>query len=127
MHSPDRDFALEKVGRDKWIADLDSALPIDSTKVQERIDALRDLKTGKFVNYHAEDLGQFGLDRPAITVTLTDRRGQDYPLHVAPTGPENDPEQARYATIPGSHKVFLLPLERLGLLNMSLADFEETE
>ena len=123
----DRAFALEKVGRNKWIADADTTLPIDANKVDGEISTLRELKTGEFVSYHTEDLTEFGLDDPAVEVALTDRLGETHRLQVSAQGPENDPEQSRYATMLGSNKVFLLPLDRLGPLNMTLTDFEKAE
>jgi hypothetical protein len=123
----DRAFTLEKVGKDKWIADVDSVLPIDPKKIDSALDELRNLRTGKFVNYRADNLAAYGLDSPAIEVTVVDEWGEPATIMVSATGPDRDPDQSRYATVAGTHEVYLLPLQDLGVLNKTLSDFEKTE
>ena len=123
----DRALTLEKVGKKKWIADVDPTVPIDPEKINELVKSLAKLKTGKFISYHTEDLAEFGLDEPAIMLAFTDEWGETCQLHVSAEGPEKDLEQSRYATVLGSNKVFLLSLDQVGVLNQTLSDFEKTE
>jgi hypothetical protein len=123
----DSAFTLEQVVHKSWIVDVDPALPIDPKKVDAALNSIRQLRTGKFVDYQAEDLAPYGLDDPAISLSFTDKFGESGALIVSARGPENDPQQSRYATLVGSNKVFLLPLNDLGALNKTVSDFEKTE
>jgi len=118
--------AFERIG-DKWIAEADPALPIDGGKITAALNMFKAIKTGRFVNYQATDLVQYALDIPAISISVRNTDGSTVQLDVSGTGPENNPEKSRYATLNGSNKVFLLELNYVGKLNKSLGDFESAE
>lgn len=119
-------LTLERIG-DKWIADVDPALPIDASKVAAALRQLKAIQTGKFISYQADHPGDYGLDQPAVTVIVTDENGNTVELAVSGDGPRSDPDNSRYATRIGSGKVFLLKLNDVGMLNKSLADFEKAD
>jgi len=124
------DFAKRE---DKWVY-LTDPIPIDEQKVTDLIDALRDMRTHRFVSYHATDLERFGLDDPAKQVVITLDDGTTYRLLVANDGPDRgEDRRSRYAVVrkgeqdAGPWKVFLLKPEQIRKFDKRLSDFEKKD
>lgn len=115
---------LSRVG-DQWTYTGDPALPIDAAKVTDALNALRELKTNRYVALDAEDLGAYGLDAPAMAVSVMLADQPAVELAVSGTGPEGDAQRARYARSSGSNRVFLLLPDQLGALSKSVSDFKK--
>ena len=87
-------------------------------------DALRDLKTEKFVDYAAADLSKYKLDAPAIAVTVRIEGGAAQELRISSDGPPNDDQKRRYATVGAVNKIFLLPPGDVAKFDKQIKDFE---
>lgn len=119
----DQETVALRKSADDWRSRQDPFLPIDDQKVTESINDIRDLKTHRYVDYAAADLGAYGLngDVDRVEVALTD--GRRIAIHLAPTGPEGDPDASRYAALAESDKVFLLTGEQAEKFTRRLDDF----
>jgi hypothetical protein len=106
-----------------WDYVTDPTVDIDEEKVKEILNALRDLKAVRFVEYDApaDALATYKLDAPALQVIATVAMGEAVRLNVSAVGPDA-PAGARYATIVGSKRVFVLTSEALKKLNKTLED-----
>lgn len=108
---------------DKWSYVPDEFFPVDSEKVDRRLRELRSLEAQRFVNVAVTNLGQYGLDDPAVRVDLTLQNGDVTSLLVSSRGPEEGND--RYAAVAGEKKVFILTAEQVKKLQPELDGFEK--
>ena len=108
---------------DKWSYVPDEFFPVDSEKVDRRLRELRSLEAQRFVNVAVTNLGQYGLDDPAVRVDLTLQNGDVTSLLVSSGGPEEGND--RYAAVAGQKKVFILTAEQVKKLQPELDAFEK--
>ncbi len=117
-------FTFEKKD-DQWSLAGESSFPADATKVTAVVSALTELKAQKFVSYDAKDLAAFGLDKPALAITLKLADGESREFRVAAKGPTGDTTGQRFATLVGSGRVFLITKEELAKLDKDVKSFQK--
>jgi len=110
---------------DQWSLAGESTFPADSTKVAAVVSALTELKAQKYVSYDAKDLAAFGLDQPALAVTLKLADGETREIRVAAKGPTGDTTGQRYATLVGSGRVFLISKDDVAKLDKDVKSFQK--
>lgn len=121
----DAGIVLGKSGEDDWKYLADPVLPIDKEKVKEALNDLRDLETQRYVDYAAADLSKYSLGK-AIDAVEVSLAGQKIGIRVSKTGPADDPDDARYAVVAGTQKVFLLKGEQVAKFARKIEDFEKS-
>ena len=118
-------MTFRKTGDDwKYLGDL--VLPIDKEKVTKVLNDVREIKTHRYVDYKAGDLKPYGLDQPALRLSLAGADGQRTTVLISATGPQDDPDKSRYAVVEGQNKVFLLKSDQVSKLERKLDDFEKS-
>lgn len=115
-------LTLRKSG-DEWRYVNDPLVPIEKQKVTDVLNVLRELKTHRYTDYAAGDLGQYGLSEPSVRVVLGLSGGQRTEIRLSAAGPANDPDKSRYAVVAGSNKVFLLKEDQAKRFDQKIEDF----
>lgn len=119
-------ITLRKDG-ENWKYVEDALLPIDSKKVTDVINAFREMRTHRFVEYAADDLGKYGLTENVDRVGFALKNGQKTELLVSATGPVGDADKSLYAMVAGTQQVFLLKGDQAVKFEQKIRDFEKTE
>lgn len=117
-------FEFEKKG-DEWELVGESSFDSDANKVSPVASAVMDLKTTRYVDYQTSDMAKYGLDRPAVGVTLRMNDGQTHELRVSASGPPGDTSGARYGTIVGSGRVFVVSRDDLAKFDKDVKSFRK--
>lgn len=123
----DDEMSFIKSGED-WKYGPDPVLPIDKAKVRELINAFRELKTERYVDYVASDLDRYGLgsESKVRRVGAVVQGGERVEILLSRMGPEGDGSDSRYAVKAGESKIFLIRGEDVEKLSKSLEDFEKS-
>lgn len=118
------ELSFRKSG-DEWTYVADPVLPIDKTKVDEVLNAIRDLKTHRYVAYQAADMAKYGLGGQVDRVSVVADAGKRIEILLSAGGPVGDSDKSRYAALSGSKAVFLLKGEQVDKFSKKLDDFEK--
>lgn len=118
-------ITLRKDG-ENWKYVEDALLPIDSKKVTDVINAFRELRTHRFVEYAADDLAEYGLAGEVDHVSFALKSGPRTEILLSATGPEGDADKSRYAVVAGTKQVFLLKGDQAVKFEQKIRDFEKT-
>jgi hypothetical protein len=98
----DTEMTLVK-GEDKtWKNSKDEAFPLNQTNAENMAKAFTDLTSSRTITEGIEDLSAFGLDKPAITVTVTDKDDKETSIAL---GSEAPVAGGYYAVLNGEKKV----------------------
>lgn len=111
---------------DTWEYTGDRYVKIDEEKVKKYLDEFKELKADKFAAHKtpaAEQVKEFGLDAPQMSVELRPRQGKLARLVVGSAGPGKG--LSRYATATGVTGVFVLTDDTIGKLTKGLDDFKK--
>ena len=76
---PDRDLVLEHKPGDQWIITKPIGAFADQTTAGNLARAIADCQITKTVEDKADNLAPFGLDKPQVTVIVTDTKGKTLP------------------------------------------------
>jgi hypothetical protein len=109
-----------------WTYAGDPVLPIDKAKVDEVLNAIKDLKTHRYVAYQAADMGKYGLAGQTSRVSVVAEGGRRVEMLVSVTGPAGDPDKSRYAVLAGSKAVFLLKGDQVDKFTKKIDNFEKS-
>jgi len=120
------DIGLRKIGSD-WKLTNDPALPIDTAKVTDVLNAFHDLKTHRYVDYANADDAKYKFDKDVSRMTVGVTSGQKYEIVVAKSGPDNDADKSRYAKVSGLQGVFLLKGDQATKFDQKLEDFQKAK
>lgn len=99
-----------------WLYDEDETFPVSEDKINELLEQFQPLSAA-FVIEEAEDLGQYGLDKPVCTIHLTTEE-QSYEIKL---GDFSKMDSQRYATI-GDGSVYLVQNDPLDKFDAVLSD-----
>ena len=99
-----------------WLYDEDETFPVSEDKINELLEQFQPLSAA-FVIEEAEDLGQYGLDKPVCTIHLTTEE-QSYEIKL---GDFSKMDSQRYATI-GDSSVYLVQNDPLDKFDAVLSD-----
>ena len=109
---------------ENWTYTPDRYVKIDATKVADFLKDVKELKAEKFaVQKTPADLKEYGLDKPWLTLELTDEKGKRTALTVSHAGATKTED--RYAVSPGVEGVFKLPASAVEKLGKKLADLKK--
>lgn len=107
---------------DKWTYTPDPHLAIDEQKVKDLITALHDLKAERYESYAAADLKPFGLDAPALTVTLKTESNKTITMRLSAADKDGNRKAAIEAE-PGKTKVFVVTKADVEKFAKKVGDF----
>lgn len=109
---------------DDWVYQAEPDLPIDTTKVDDLLGQIHNIKTERFVRYGVDAPAAFGLSPARIEVQLTLTDGSEHFLLVSGQRCKSGAQPGFYAMIQGQDGLFLLDDQATGKLNVSLDDLE---
>jgi hypothetical protein len=118
------ELTFRKSGED-WTCTADPVLPIDKAKVDEVLNAVRDLKTHRYVAYQAADLAKYGLTGQVGRVSMLVEGGKRIEILLSATGPAGDSDKSRYAVLADGKAVFLLKGDQADKFAKKLDNFEK--
>lgn len=122
IRKDDQIHVFQKKG-DGWVYQAEPDLPLDTTKVDNLLLQLRDLRTDRFVRYGAGDLGPYGLTRPRHEVTVRLDDGAQHTLSVSSRRTDRG-DGGYYASSSSDPSVFLLTEEAVNRFTVSLDTLE---
>jgi hypothetical protein len=114
-------FAFQKTGSD-WTLVGEPSFQTDATKITDLLNALRDLKTKRYLKYAGGNPKDYGLDQPAIIVGIETDAGPTA-LSISSMGPQGGDRYASAAVAPD--RVFVLSAEDVGKFNKQVQDFRK--
>lgn len=115
-------FAFEKAGVD-WTLVGEPSFQTKAAAVTQLLDALRDLKAGRYVRYKEAVLSEFGLDAPAVTLRVESQAGDALELRISAAGPQDGGRYAFVSTMPG--RVFVVKAEDVAKFTKQVQDFHQ--
>lgn len=113
-------LAFHKDG-DGWTYDDDAAFPVDAEKIQALLSYFSEMGAA-FIIEDADDLGQYGLDDPACTITITTDDGET----TINLGDYSTMDQQRYLST-GDGNVYLVTSDPLSAYEIALADMIDND
>jgi len=114
-------FTFEKTGND-WVLAGEPSFQTDSTKIANVLNALRDLKTKRYIKYAGANPKDYGLDQPAITVAV-EVEGARNVLATSSMGPQGGDRYASVSAAPD--RVFVISAEDVDKFNKQVQDFRK--
>ena len=100
-----------------WVYPADTAFPVDQEKMEDLLAQFQDLGAA-FTIEEVEDYGQYGLEKPLCTITLT--QGEE--TKTLTLGNYSQMDSQRYASL-GDGNVYLLSHDPLDEFDATLSDF----
>ena len=98
---PDRELILERKAGEPWVITKPIGAAADQTTANNLAHAIADCEITKTVEEKADNLAPFGLDKPQVTVTVTDTKGKTLPaLEVGKVTPVGFSAYLKYADKP---------------------------
>ncbi len=99
-------------------------IPVEATKIANYVLQIKDIKADRYVDYQVLDLAQYGLDKPAISVTV-DIKG--VPLPALQVSSQTDSAGGHYGKLADSNDVFVLPPDALNRIRIHVEEFEKQD
>ncbi len=119
----DAGFSFEKKGIN-WELAGEASFACDTAKITPVLEALRDLRAARYVRYAGAAAAEFGLDRPAVVVTVETESGEALTLSISAQGPAGGGD--RFASVStASDRVFVIKSEDVAKLDKQVQDFHK--
>ncbi len=124
---------LERDGDENWKMDLPVQAPGDRSRIDDLLFALRDAKVKRFIDSPEDDLSQYGLTTPTLTITLWSKDDTNQKILLGRF--TDDSAKQIYASRSGVHSVFIVdgslkekfPADFFTLRDKSICSFERAE
>ncbi len=113
--------ALKKSG-DSWLYEADPSCPLDQTLVKQLVSVSTSLTASR--SFEARDLAEYGLDRPACSIALTDAGGGKRSFAL---GNLNEVTKEYYLTADGGNTVYLVGSALHDAFDKGLLDLVQKE
>jgi hypothetical protein len=97
------EVVLAKNASGKWEMTQPKPLPVDQDAVSSMISTLSSLNSDRLVENTSNNLSQFGLTQPALTVTITKKDGKTQQLFI---GDDTPTGSASYAKLQNDPRIF---------------------
>ena len=120
----DNEMTLVKGEDGTWKNSEDEVFPVDQTKAENMMNAFTDISSSRTITEEVENLSDFGLDNPAITVTVTAKDGTKTTIvfgNEAPIG------GGYYGTLNDDKKVYILTAAFYNNFNYTLNQMTAVE
>jgi hypothetical protein len=121
LQRPDGAVEIQRRGDDKWEMVQPFTAPAEKFDVEGLLSQLRSAEADKFVENNAADLAKYGLDRPQLTLTVTDKKGKQ---HAVVFG-KRDKDGNLYAARPDDREVTLVGKTTFENLNKQPGDLRD--
>ncbi len=108
----DQTLVLERTGEEEWQLVAPKRGKARGTRVSDLVWTFRNLKWRDVVAEQGWDPGKYGLERPAITITLTDKDGKTLAALAVGAREKGD----AYVRVPGQPALYALDPKNLGEL-----------
>jgi len=119
----DAGFSFEKKGA-AWELNGEASFDSDPAKLTAVLESLRDLKAARYVRYAAAALNEFGLDRPALAVTVETEDAAKLELLISAGGPAD--QSGRFASISTTpDRVFVIKSDDVAKFDKQVQDFRK--
>lgn len=113
--------ALKKSG-DSWLYEADPSCPLDQTLARQMVSVSTSLTASR--SFESQDLAEYGLDRPACSIALTDADGNKKSFAL---GDRNEVTQEYYLTADGGSTVYLVDSALHDAFGKGLLDLVQKE
>ncbi len=118
------EMTLVKGDDGTWKNSADELFPVNQTYAQNMMNAFTGVSSTRTITEGVEDLANFGLDKPSITVTVTDKDGKETGIAL---GSEAPVAGGYYAALNGESKVYILSAAFFNNFNYNLTDMTAVE
>lgn len=119
----DTDYTFTKTD-DTWKYDADETFPLDQSAFEEIINKFEKIAADRILE-EPEDIGEYGLDSPAVTVNLKDKDGNEQTLQFGDT---NSVTSSSYMTVnEDNKKVYMVSSTIVTALQFNISDLAEKE
>ncbi len=118
-------FTFARNEENQWILEGEETFQTDPAAVTTFLGAIRDMKAVRFVAYAGADPMQFGLDRPALKVSIELEDAKTTEIAVSDSGPDGGGRYAMLTSEPG--RVFVIGDEDHAKIDKSIRDFHKVE
>lgn len=99
------EVTLVKNSEDAWVNEAKPEVPLKSTTTNNIATKVESIIATKLINENAEDVAEYGLDSPSLTVTVTKTDGSKVTVLVGDESPLGD---GNYICLEGSSTVYLV-------------------
>lgn len=99
------EVVLAKNASGKWEMTAPKALPVDQDAVSSMMTTLTSLDSDRLVDSSSNNLSEFGLNQPALTVTITEKNGKTRQLLI---GDDTPTGSGAYAKLENDPRIFTL-------------------
>ncbi len=109
---------------EEWVYPGDTTFPIDGDAVTEMVSGLTDIKAVSVVNTENADVDDFGLEEPALTLTVSYSDDTEYTFKF---GIVNSFNSYQYMSYTGSDDIYMVESTLASSFNKELNDLYEAE
>ncbi len=99
------ELTLIKNTEDAWVIETNQDVPLNSTYTNKMASTVENLTASKIVVENAEDLSQYGLTNPLITIIIMKVDGSQETLYIGDESPLGD---GYYACLKGNSSIYLV-------------------
>lgn len=118
------EMTLVKGDKDTWKNSEDEVFPVNQTYAQNMAKAFTNLASSRTITEGTDDLATFGLDKPSVMVTVTDKDGKETSISL---GSEAPVAGGYYGALNGDGKVYIIPASFYNNFNYSLTQMTSVE
>ncbi len=109
---------------EKWAYRPEPDMPLDTTKVDNLLLQIRDLRTPRFVRHTGANLAEFNLATPLHEITVTMDNGSAHTLVISDKPSTAPQHRGFFASRKGDGAVFLLNTDAVKRIEVNLDDLE---
>jgi len=117
-------FTFERDGED-WVLQGEPSFATDPSQITKLCEALRILRAERYVRYVGAAPADYGLDQPAVVMTVGAEDGESLTLTISTTGPEEGGRYAAVSTAEG--RVFVMKSGDVSKFTKQVQDFQKSD
>jgi hypothetical protein len=108
---------------DTWKLQGEPSFAIDPAKLTALLTDLQSLRAERYARYRGANLAEFGLDQPAVSISVESEQGQETTIMISDRGPT--PSERYAATAQNAGRVFVIKAEDAAKFSKEVADFQK--
>lgn len=108
---------------DTWTLVGEPTFSVDPAKVTALLTDLQALRAERYARYRGANLAEFGLDQPAVSISVASEQGQETTIMISDRGPT--PSERYAATAQNAGRVFVIKAEDAAKFSKEVADFQK--
>ncbi len=118
------EMTLVKAEDGTWKYSEDELFPVNQTYAQNMMNAFTDLTSTRSISEGVDDLSNFGLDKPAISVAVTNMDGEKTSIELGSEAPVTG---GYYTLVSGDSKVYIVSASFYNYFRYNLTEMTEVE